>query len=221
MKKRICGTVIVIAMFVCVIFGNTYQKQTKVEQKERSEGSEQVVEIENEITATTNEVKELDITKENNKADAKKSDLKKQIPETVTDGKLDETDFSVKINEVVISLGDDFSKLIKELPQADKIDEAKTCIGSGLDKVYTYDDVVIYTNVDNKNSVVYSIELGETAKTIGEIGVGAELKDIEKAYGKDYDVEAGVYTYSLNQMELNFYLTNGKVSSIDYYLYIE
>lgn len=220
MKKRVMGMAIVLAVFIGVSIWNIMEKPVSKEESEKTETS-QIIEIENEKTATANEIDEVCLSKESKKTDAKGAEKKADTLSTVTDGKIDDKDFSVKIDDVVIALGDDFNLALKNLPEADDIEEANTCIGSGLERVYTYGDVVVYTNVGDKDSIVYTIELKDTAKTLGNIGAGSKLKDIEKVYGKAYTAEAGVYTFSLEQKEMNFYMTNGEVETIDYYLYLD
>ena len=96
--------------------------------------------------------------------------------------------------------------------------ESKSCAYKGLDRVYQYKDFVLatYSNSKKSKQFVNGIKFRTASvKTKEGIHLGSTLNDVQKKYGQKKGV-FGVYTYKKGKCKLQFEITDGKVTTIQY-----
>ncbi len=92
--------------------------------------------------------------------------------------------------------------------------ELVSCAYVGMDRIYTYDKVEVYTYPDGENDFVLDIVLLDSASTSKGITIGSSLADVEKAYGEDYTQDGFMIVYRDGQITLSFLVLNDKVEEI-------
>lgn len=118
--------------------------------------------------------------------------------------------------DVAIAMSDKAEPILKNLGEADKTFESKSCAFEGLDKEYSYPGFVLKTYPDGDKDFVASVTLfDDTVETKEGIAIGASKEDVIAAYGKCSESDT-VCEYAKGNMKLLFILTEGAVSSIQY-----
>lgn len=126
--------------------------------------------------------------------------------------KQQEKGFKVEFQNIEITPGFIFdSKKIKE--EAD-ISEIPNCAFGDTGIVYTYEELEITTDKNNKIYSVYFISPNITTKE--GLSLGEEEEKIEELYGKDYKKNNNEYLYSKNGINLSIIVNNNLVKSIEY-----
>ena len=102
--------------------------------------------------------------------------------------------FTFTYRDVKIALSDEMAPIVKKLGEPKKYFESESCAFKGLDKVYTYDGVVIRTYPEKDVDYVLSVEFkDDTVATEEGIAIGDSREKVEKTYGKT-DGRAATYT---------------------------
>ena len=116
---------------------------------------------------------------------------------------------------VDVTPGSDFdSSLIDEKANKSTI---TSCAFEGLDNVYTYSNIEITANESNDKEMVYSVYLlDDSIETPEGVKVTDEKSDMIEAYGDNYAEDGGIYTYSSDDVKLNFTINNDVVVGIEY-----
>lgn len=111
----------------------------------------------------------------------------------------------------------DFSAVVSDLGDANNYFEAPSCAFNGVDKIYTYSDFEIHTYPDGEaDRISMILLLNDLVSTPEGICIGSSLEDMEAAYGTGYTQSSGAYTYTKDNMNLTFLVTDGSISSIEY-----
>lgn len=92
--------------------------------------------------------------------------------------------------------------------------ELVSCAYVGMDRIYTYDLVEVFTYPDGDSDYILDIVVFESASTTKGIKIGSTLMDIEKAYGKDYTQDGFMIVYRDGQTTLSFLVLNDTVEEI-------
>jgi hypothetical protein len=92
--------------------------------------------------------------------------------------------------------------------------ELVSCAYIGMDRIYTYEKVEVYTYPDGEKDFVLEIVLLDSAATTKGIKVGSTLADVEKAYGDNYTQDGFMIVYRDGQITLSFLVLNDKVEEI-------
>lgn len=137
------------------------------------------------------------------------------IKEVKSDGKISKADLTVVIDDCTISLGSNMKDYVSKIRKADDITQSKVCIGSGMEKIYTYGDIAISALEEKKTEKVYMIEISGEEKLPSGIGIGSSLEEVIKAYGADYENDYDLVTYIVDGNELNFYFADDLVDFIE------
>lgn len=147
--------------------------------------------------------------------EAAKNNKKVSKATVKADGKVDENDFIIKVNNVEIKMGEDLNVYMKDLGEPDDLIQARSCNYDGDDKVYTYGDVILYTYTDGKSDILYSAEITGETSTLSGIKVGSTKQEVITAYGKNY-VDDGMYiTYQYTENEtIGFQIVENLVTFI-------
>lgn len=129
--------------------------------------------------------------------------------------------YEFKSGETVIAMGAEAADVIKALGKTSKpVFEQDSCAYQGKDKVYTYAGFEMSTYPVNKKECIASIYLlDDSVETPEGIKIGSKVKDVVKAYGKEYDKQEekfGTYVYKAGTTELRIYTTKDVVDGIEY-----
>ena len=124
-----------------------------------------------------------------------------------------EDSYKIEFAGVNITPGEtlDLKKINKEYDKS----EVPDCALGGKGLVYTFEELEISTNEENKIYSVYFID--PNMKTKEGIALGDEVSAVKKAYG-DKEIKDGVLKYSKGKVEINFNISNDVVDSIEYLL---
>lgn len=92
--------------------------------------------------------------------------------------------------------------------------EAPSCNYDGLDKVFTYGDVSIYTYPHGSGDLINEIEVNDTsvATDKGIAPIGKSMADIKAVYGEPTGVEGSTYKYANGNCYTYFYADGDMVS---------
>ena len=135
-----------------------------------------------------------------------------------SDGKVDEMDFAVVVNGMLIKIGDDINEMLSEVGEPDDFTEARSCLHDGNDRIYTYGGIVIYTYPNGKKDIVNIIEFQGDEKTLSGIGLGSTKAEIEAAYGSDYVEEFSFMTYMYREnATISFQMDGEECAYIEMY----
>lgn len=128
--------------------------------------------------------------------------------------------FTFTYRDVKIALSDEMAPIVQKLGEPKKYFESESCAFKGLDKVYTYDGVVIRTYPENDVDYVLSVEFkDDTVATEEGVSIGDTRKKVEKAYGKIEDASGRSLTYNKGGVVLAFIFDeDDNVSSVTYTL---
>ena len=99
-----------------------------------------------------------------------------------------------------------------------RTEQAPSCHFEGMDTIYVYDGFSLYTYREGDADVLYLLEItGAGVKSPEGIRIGDTAGAVQKACGEPDEADDYTMTYSLKDgVTLNFYLTDGAVSSFEY-----
>lgn len=125
--------------------------------------------------------------------------------------------YTFTYRDVKIALSDKMDPIAKKLGEPKKYFESESCAFQGLDKVYTYDGVVIRTYPQKDVDYVLSVEFKDDTVTTEEgVAIGDTREKVEKAYGA---AEGSSASYTKGGVILTFLFgDDGTVSSVTYTL---
>lgn len=127
------------------------------------------------------------------------------------------SEYGYTLNGIKIKPNDNFSDIVDSLGEADDYFESESCAFQGLDKVYTYGSVTIKTYPKDDIDYILSVEFkDDITKTDEGISIGSTSEEITAIYGESYVSNGSSITYTDGNTNLNFILTDGKVSYITY-----
>lgn len=92
--------------------------------------------------------------------------------------------------------------------------EATSCAYVGMDKIYTYESIEVYTYPDGNIDYILEIDLLESGQTTRGIKIGATLSEIEAVYGTTHTSQGLNIVYSDGQISLIFMMVNDKATQI-------
>lgn len=114
-----------------------------------------------------------------------------------------------------IELGNVFST--EKYGKEEGYSEIESCAFDGLDKVYKYSNYEISTYPDGEKDRINSVYfLDDSIKTKEGIGITDTFDDMIKAYGKKYEKQDNLYTYTKNNTSIKFIIENNIIISIEY-----
>ena len=133
-----------------------------------------------------------------------------------------ETDGTYKMvfRETEIVLGADMQSVLDKLGEPKKYFESESCAFKGLDKVYTYDGVVIRTYPKDKKDYILNVELrDDTVSTPEGISIGDSKAKVTEVYGAETTSNDTSVSYQKGDVVLAFIINaEGNVTSITYTL---
>jgi hypothetical protein len=119
-----------------------------------------------------------------------------------------------------VLLGEDMEEVIQKIGEARRIYEMPSCALEGIDRIFSYPGVDIYTYPDKDRDFVYLIYFkDDSVGTKEEIYLGSSLHEVTAAYGTEYLAEGTQYTYTRGDAHLVFlFLDTDRVEAITYRL---
>ena len=120
--------------------------------------------------------------------------------------------------KVSVYMGGPAKKLIKKAGKPVSKKASKSCAYDGMDRVYQYEDFILYTysNSNKGKEYVNGITfLTDKVKTKEGIQIGSSLEKVEKKY-KNGTEEYGIYTYEKGDSCLQIEITDDVVTNIRY-----
>lgn len=121
-------------------------------------------------------------------------------------------------NGVTFGIGMDASKVIAALGTPKSENKTASCAFGGYDIAYTYDNFVISANDENGFNRIYCIALiNDMAETQKGIYSGCSAEEVTAAYGEPTESNAAGLYYAKDGMELQFMLSDGVVTGIQYF----
>ena len=110
---------------------------------------------------------------------------------------LSEADLSLTVSGTAVQPDTSVSALLDAFGGDYTYSEAVSCVYTGMDKTYAYDDLILYTYPDGDTDRLMELYCTADVTTSRGITIGSSRKDVEKAYGSGY-TEAGItLTYAL------------------------
>lgn len=123
-------------------------------------------------------------------------------------------------NGCPLPMNAEFGPLLDYIGQPESYFEAPSCAFDGIDKTYTYAQIVVltYPNEDDESiDYISSVRLlDDTISTPEGVSIGDKTSDVVAAYGSDYDDFGNQYSYCDGDTFLNFLLDGDTVTSIEY-----
>lgn len=92
--------------------------------------------------------------------------------------------------------------------------EAASCAYDGLDKIYTYDTIAVYTYPSGSKDYILEIDLLASGKTAAGIKIGSTLAQVEAAYGTAHTAQGLNIVYTDGKIAMVFQMDNGIVKQI-------
>lgn len=120
-----------------------------------------------------------------------------------------------------VQFGVDMSaaKVVEALGEYTDRAETESCAFGGMDVDYYYPDFVINTNTEDGYERIYSIRLvSDMVETEEGVCLFQSADDVTAAYGQAAQTTDTSMVYEKDGMTLTFLLTDGEVSSIQYYI---
>ena len=126
--------------------------------------------------------------------------------------------FFFKIGDVVIDLNQDVSYVISNVGDPVGVLELPSCAFDGMDRVFRYPGADLYTYPAGDNDIVYTIVFYDDSIRTAEGGIrlGSTLQDVLDAYGDDFELDSGMYTFTRGLTTLEFFIDNDIVMGITY-----
>lgn len=120
----------------------------------------------------------------------------------------------VVYNNTNIMLNTNIANVTSVLGSTTDYSEAPSCNYDGLDKVFTYGGVSIYTYPHSSGDLINEIEVSDPAVITAEsvAPIGKSIEDIIATYGEPTATEGSTYKYSKGNCYTYFYADGGVVS---------
>lgn len=120
----------------------------------------------------------------------------------------------VTLKNTKIMLNTAMGEVAKILGSTTDYSEAPSCNYDGLDKVFTYDKVNIYTYPHPSGDIINEIEINDAAIPTdkGFAPIGKTIEEVKAVYGEPTEVEGVTYKYADGDCYTYFYADNGTVT---------
>ena len=126
-------------------------------------------------------------------------------------------DISFRDNNLDNLLGENARSVIEALGKPVSYFEAPSCVFKGLDKIYTYSGIELYTYPINGIDYLSSVILTDDSVSTGRgVRLGMKQDDVISAYGDAYVQEFGLISYTMGKYSLSFLIENGLIAAITY-----
>lgn len=110
---------------------------------------------------------------------------------------LSEKDIRLNVDGVEVTCDSGAAELLAAFGEEYTYSEAISCVYTGMDKTWQYSDCILYTYPDGENDRLMELYCTQNVTTAKGIAIGASRKDVEAAYGKEYEKAGTTITYAL------------------------
>ena len=126
--------------------------------------------------------------------------------------------FSFTYKDVIIELNSNISDILGALGEPSSILESPSCAFDGIDRIYSYPGIQIYTYPVGDDDFIHTIGFFTDAvsTTEGKIFLGNNSQAVIDAYGPDHTYETGMYRYTRGKTVLEFLVEDDIVIGITY-----
>ena len=132
-------------------------------------------------------------------------------------------DFAFKMGDVLIEMNQNITDVIDKLGEPLGVFEAPSCAFDGIDRIYSYPGVQLYTYPVGDEDFIHTIGFFDDSikTTEGGIRLGSTLQAVLDAYGDDYEYDTGMYTFARGRTRLEFLIEDDTVIGLSYGFIIE
>lgn len=126
--------------------------------------------------------------------------------------------FSFKMGDVLIEMDEDISRVIAGLGEPLGILEQESCAFDGIDRIFSYPGIQIYTYPKGNSDHIHTIGFFDDSvvTTEGNIRLGSDIQEVFNVYGNDYRYDSGMYTFTRGKTVLEFLVSGDNIISINY-----
>jgi len=126
-------------------------------------------------------------------------------------------DFALIYKEFRIEMNQNINEIINALGEPLGIFEAPSCAFDGIDRIFSYPGLQIHTYPAGDSDFIHTMSLrDDSTGTIEGIYLGDSLLLMLRAYGDDYELEFGMYTFTRGLTTLSFLVEDEVIESITY-----
>lgn len=130
--------------------------------------------------------------------------------------------FVFTYNGVSIAMNAPADPIIEALGDNYTYFEAPSCAYEGMDKVYTYNSIVVRSYTRDGVDYIAAVELkDDTVSTAEGIRIGSTEDDVRAAYGEDGQPGTAGIEYTKGDSFISFIFENGSVVAITYTAIVE
>lgn len=125
-------------------------------------------------------------------------------------------------NGIVIEMNAHADEVIAALGGNPTYFEAPSCAYEGMDKVYTYNSIVVRSYTRDGEDFIAAVELkDDTVATAEGIRIGSTEEEVRAAYGEDGTEGTTGIEYTRGDSFISFIFEDGKVVAITYTAIVE
>ena len=111
---------------------------------------------------------------------------------------LEPADLSMTVGGTSITADSQIPALLESLGDGYEMAEAVSCVYSGMERTYAYENLILYTYPgDDGAEHLMEAYAQADAQTSRGVKIGDSLKDVETAYGSDYTRAGDVVTFEI------------------------
>ena len=107
-------------------------------------------------------------------------------------------DLSMTVDGKTVSAEASIASILESFGDGYEMAEAVSCVYSGMERTYSYDNLILYTypGDDGQEHLMEAYAEGNVQTSRG-VKLGDSLKDVEESYGSDYTRTGDVVTFSM------------------------
>ena len=131
--------------------------------------------------------------------------------------------FFFKMDDIIIEMDQDIDYVINNLGEPLGRFEAPSCAFDGMDIIFSYPGIQIYTYPAGAGNYIHTIGFfDDSVRTAeGNIRLGTRIQSVFDVYGEDYSYETGMYTFTRGLTVLEFLVEDDIVMGITYRLLLD
>jgi len=131
--------------------------------------------------------------------------------------------FFFKIGDFIIHMDDNIDDVISNIGEPLGKFEAESCAFEGIDIIFSYPGIQIYTYPAGENNFIHTIGFFDDSVRTAEGGIrlGSSIQSVLDVYGNDYSYETGVYRFTRGLTVLEFLIEDDSVRGITYRLQLD
>ena len=128
-----------------------------------------------------------------------------------------DNDFYFRAGGIDIAPGMKSDDALGYLGDARSVRSSPSCAFAGEEKIYSYPGYDIYTLCEGGKEVIEKLVLkSDAVSTERGVRIGDTMRDVVKAYGRDYDRKGENIEYEGERCDLQFFFEDGIVTAIIY-----